>query len=83
MKENPMPDPKDNAKLTGDSHPPELEDMEQAKTRPRNKPEAQGAHGGTTRESSVSSDLEAEGGAADQAGGTRKEKGAGGKGGGS
>lgn len=53
-----MPDPKENAKLTGDTHPPEVEDMTQAK--PRNKPEAQGAHGGPA-DSSLSRDLEDEG----------------------
>jgi hypothetical protein len=38
-----MPDPKDNAKLTGDTHPPEVEDV--AQERPRGHPQTEGAHG--------------------------------------
>jgi hypothetical protein len=38
-----MPDPKDNAKLTGDTHPPELEDV--AQERPRGHPQTEGAYG--------------------------------------
>lgn len=55
-----MPDPKDNAKLTGDSHPPELEDLEQAKARPRNKPQAQGAYGTNPPDESLERELEEE-----------------------
>ena len=35
-----MPDPKDNAKLTGDTHPPELEDAGPAATRSEEEDEA-------------------------------------------
>jgi hypothetical protein len=54
-----MPDPKDNAKLSGDMHPPEVED-EAAGTSPQGRPDAQGAHG-TPPDKSLSRDLENEG----------------------
>lgn len=38
-----MPDPKDNAKASGDVHPPEVEDLSQE--RPRGNPSTEGAHG--------------------------------------
>ena len=53
-----MPDAKDNAKLTGDTHPPEAEDGGQA--RPRGRPDTEGAHGGP-EDSTLSRDLENEG----------------------
>jgi hypothetical protein len=37
-----MPDPKNNAKLTGDTHPPEVEDL--LGRSPEDRPEAAGAH---------------------------------------
>jgi hypothetical protein len=40
LQENPMPDPKDNAKLTGDTHPPELEDTGPAAARGEEEDEA-------------------------------------------
>ena len=53
-----MPDPKDNAKLSGDTHPPEVEDDEGRS--PEGRPDAQGAHG-TPPDKSLSRDLENEG----------------------
>lgn len=53
-----MPDPKDNAKLSGDTHPPEVEDLAQA--RPRGHPDTEGAHGGP-KDSTLSRDLQDEG----------------------
>jgi hypothetical protein len=38
-----MPDPKNNAKASGDVHPPEVEDVAQG--RPRGHPDTEGAHG--------------------------------------
>jgi hypothetical protein len=46
-----MPDPKDNAKLSGDTHPPEVEE---------NQPHAEGTQG-TPDDGSLSRDLENEG----------------------
>jgi hypothetical protein len=54
-----MPDPKDNAKLSGDTHPPEVED-EQAGSSPEGRPDAQGAQG-TPADKSLSRDVENEG----------------------
>lgn len=53
-----MPDAKNNAKLTGDTHPPEAEDVAQG--RPRGHPETEGAHGGP-EDSTLSRDVENEG----------------------
>lgn len=52
-----MPDPKDNAKLSGDMHPPEVEDAGGSE---QGRPDAQGAHG-TPPDKSLSRDLENEG----------------------
>jgi hypothetical protein len=38
-----MPDPKDNAKASGDVHPPETEEV--AQQRPRGHPDTEGARG--------------------------------------
>ena len=53
-----MPDPQDNAKATGDVHPPEVE--ERARQRPRGRPGTEGAHGGATG-GSLERELEDEG----------------------
>jgi hypothetical protein len=53
-----MPDPKDNAKATGDIHPPETEDA--AQQRPRGQPATEGASGTAERES-MERDLDHEG----------------------
>jgi hypothetical protein len=53
-----MPDPKDNAKASGDVHPPEVEQGEQQ--RPRGRPDAQGAHG-DAKGGTLERDLEDEG----------------------
>lgn len=53
-----MPDPKDNAKATGDVHPPELEDA--ANERPRGKPATEGAFG-SDEEAPLARELENEG----------------------
>ena len=52
-----MPDPKNNAKLTGDTHPPEVEDDAGSL---QGRPEAGGADG-TPPDSSLSRDVENEG----------------------
>lgn len=52
-----MPDAKNNAKLTGDTHPPEVEDM--AGGSPEDRAAAEGASAGAP-ESSLSRDLENE-----------------------
>ena len=49
-----MPDPKDNAKASGDIHPPETEDL--SRQRPRAQPGTEDTEGGTAR-----GDLEDEG----------------------
>ncbi len=53
-----MPDAKDNAKMTGDTHPPEVEDI--AQERPRGQPDTEGAHAGPG-DSTLSRDLQDEG----------------------
>jgi hypothetical protein len=53
-----MPDPKDNAKLSGDTHPPEVEDAGGASREGR--AEAEGASGAPP-DKSLSRDLENEG----------------------
>jgi hypothetical protein len=77
-----MPDPKENAKLTGDTHPPEVEDLA-GERRPQGRPETEGAHG-EPKDDSLSRDLENEGRAGkginqagylkDKDGGVGKEK---------
>jgi len=52
-----MPDPKDNAKASGDVHPPELE--EAAQERPRGRPATEGAFG-SEREAPLARELEDE-----------------------
>jgi hypothetical protein len=52
-----MPDAKDNAKATGDFHPPEVEDEGGS---PQGAPQATGAHG-SPPDSDLSRDLENEG----------------------
>jgi hypothetical protein len=54
-----MPDPKDNAKATGDLHPPETEDA--ARQRPRGQPAAEGAAGSPAKGGSLERELENEG----------------------
>lgn len=53
-----MPDPKNNAKATGDTHPPEVEDDDGGTTAGR--PEAEGSDN-TPPDSSLGRDLENEG----------------------
>ena len=53
-----MPDAKNNAKLTGDTHPPEVEDMDGGSL--EGQPQAQGADGAPP-DSSLSRDVENEG----------------------
>ena len=53
-----MPDPKDNAKLSGDTHPPEVEGARGGS--PQGRPDAQGAEG-TPPDASLSRDVENEG----------------------
>ena len=53
-----MPDAKDNAKASGDVHPPEVEDV--AQQGPRGHPETEGAFG-SPKDSTPSRDLETEG----------------------
>ena len=53
-----MPDPKDNAKASGDVHPPEVEDV--AQQRPRGHPDTEGAQGGP-KDSTLSRDVQNEG----------------------
>jgi hypothetical protein len=53
-----MPDAKDNAKLTGDTHPPEVEDLSGAS--PEGRAETTGADG-TPADKDLSRDLENEG----------------------
>ena len=53
-----MPNAKDNAKLSGDTHPPEVEDLPGASQEGR--PDAQGADG-TPADRSLARDLENEG----------------------
>jgi hypothetical protein len=53
-----MPDPKDNAKASGDVHPPELE--EAARERPRGQPDTEGAFG-SDKETPLARELDSEG----------------------
>jgi hypothetical protein len=53
-----MPDPKNNAKLTGDLHPPEVEDTDGGSLEGR--PDAQGADGGPA-DDSLGRDVQNEG----------------------
>jgi len=53
-----MPDPKNNAKLSGDTHPPEVEDMDDDSLEGRAR--AEGADGAPA-DSSLSRDLQDEG----------------------
>jgi hypothetical protein len=53
-----MPDAKDNAKASGDVHPPELETP--AQERPRGQPDQQGAFG-SDKEAPLARELEDEG----------------------
>ena len=53
-----MPDAKDNAKATGDTHPPEVEDRDDGSGQGQSRPE--GATGGPP-DSSLSRDVENEG----------------------
>lgn len=53
-----MPDAKDNAKLTGDTHPPEVEDLDDGS--PEGQARAEGADGAPA-DSSLGRDVENEG----------------------
>ena len=53
-----MPDAKDNAKLTGDTHPPEVEDMDGGS--PEGRARAEGAEGAPA-DGSLGRDMENEG----------------------
>jgi hypothetical protein len=53
-----MPDPKDNAKASGDVHPPEVEDV--ARQHPRGHPDTEGAYG-SNPETPLARELESEG----------------------
>jgi hypothetical protein len=53
-----MPDPKDNAKASGDVHPPEAEDV--AQQRPRGHPDTEGAHGSGGRDNTPGREREDE-----------------------
>ena len=52
-----MPDPKDNAKASGDVHPPEVEDT--SRQRPRGAPDTEGASG-SDRDTPLGRELENE-----------------------
>ena len=53
-----MPDPKDDAKASGDIHPPEAEDK--GLQRPQGQPDAEGARGGP-KDGALGRDLQDEG----------------------